>query len=107
VTPQKIHIKATALIPRWGAVTSSGERADSNNPAHQFHVIGITDGQIESGAWGDVTVVGDVFDVTWTWTSGATIYLNSVGLSETPPGAGFVQIIGWALTPQSILVNIR
>lgn len=104
---QKVHLLANADIPRWACVTSTGTVADSNNPAHEHHVLGVTDGSITSGAWGDVTLLGLLYDTGWSWTPGAAIYLNSVGLSMTAPGVGFVQRIGWALTPQSILVNPR
>lgn len=111
---QKVHIQAAMPIPRYSCVTASGEVADSGNPAHQFHVIGITDGAIGYNAgppiqadWGDVTTSGVIFEVTWTWTGGGALYLNGTVLSQSPPGSGFIQPVGWALTPQSILVNIR
>lgn len=107
IAPQKIPIQSVELIPRWGCVTSSGELADSGIPAHENHVIGITDGKIEANLFGDVTVSGTLYFLGWNWNPGGPIYLNGTVLSQSPPGAGFVQQVGWALTPQSILVNVR
>lgn len=111
---QKVHIQATMAIPRYSCVTASGEVADSGNPAHQFHVIGVTDGAIGYNVgppvqadWGDVVTNGIIYELSWTWTAGGAIYLNGTVLSQTPPGGGFTQQVGWALTPQSMLVNIR
>lgn len=101
---QKFHIHAATLIPRYGCVTSLGELANSGVPAHQGRVMGLTEGRIELGAWGDVTIFGIVYDQAWTWTPGGVLYLNGTVLSHT--SAGFVQQIGWALTAQSILVYL-
>lgn len=103
---QKIQIAATMDIPRWSCVTSNGELADSNNPAHQGHVIGVTDGQMFNGRWGAPTVFGPLFNPQWAWTAGGPIFLNSTTLSQSPPGIGFVQQVGLALTAQSMLVKI-
>lgn len=103
---QKVHIQATANIPRWGCLTASGELADSNTPAHEHHIIGLSDGAIVSGEWGDSILTGIAFDNSWTWTPGSMVYLNGTTLSQTPPGVGFVQTVGWALTPTSMLVRL-
>lgn len=103
---QKIQIAATTDIPRWSCVTSNGELADSNTPAHQGHIIGVTDGQMFNGRWGAPTVFGSLFNLQWAWAPGGPIYLNGTVLSQTPPGVGFVQQVGLALTAQSMLVKI-
>lgn len=102
----KVKIEATTVIPRWGCVTDLGALANSNIPGHQGHIIGVTDGRMEPNHWGDVVVLGVVYDQFWTWTPGGLIYLNGTVLSQTAPGFGFVQEIAWALTGQSILVDI-
>lgn len=111
--PQKTHIQAAMPIPRYSCVTASGEVADSGNPAHQDHITGVTDGAIGYNAgppvhadWGDVTTAGLIYEMTWTWTPGQPIYLNGTVLSQTPPGVGFTQQVGWALTGQSMLVQV-
>lgn len=103
---QKLHLKATQDIPQWCCVTASGELANSTNPAHDNHVIGVTDGIMSSGIWGDVTVLGTLYNLAWNWTPGGAIYLNNTTLSQTPPGGGFTLRVGWALTPQSMLVKL-
>lgn len=102
---QTVPIQSTMLIPARSCVTADGELANSGNPAHQGHVIGLTEGTIESGAWGAASIAGTIFYQQWTWTAGGEIYLNGLVLSQTPPGIGFVQVVGWALTPQSMLLN--
>lgn len=106
---RKIHIQVQQAIPRYSCVTSSGEVADSNQPTHENHVMGITEGAIgytaPKGDWGDVTTSGRIYDQTWSWTPGAALYLNGTVISETAPGVGFVQRIGWAITPTEIVVD--
>lgn len=103
--PQRVHILAADDIPRWACVTASGELANSGNPAHEDHIIGVTEGKMAATDWGDVTVLGTIYNQDWAWTAGSIIYLNGTVLSETPPGGGFTQQIGWALTGQMIFVN--
>lgn len=105
----KVHIHVRQAIPQWGCITALGELADSNNPAHQDHVVGISEGSIAfvagRGDWGDATTSGHIYDQTWSWTPGAEIFLNTTVLSQTAPGVGFVQRIGWAITPTELVVD--
>lgn len=103
---QKVQIKAKELIPQYGCVTAYGELANSNNGAHQSHIIGVTAGEIQNTEYGDATVQGVLFDKDWAWTAGAPIYLNGTILSHTPPAVGFTQQVGWAISPQHVLVNL-
>lgn len=107
---RKIHIQVQQAIHRYSCVTSSGEVADSNQPTHENHVMGISEGSIGFTApkadWGDVTISGRIENQAWTWTPGGAIYLNGTALSQTPPGVGFVQRMGWALTATSMWVAL-
>lgn len=104
---QKIHIEAIEEIPRYACVTSSGGLADSNDAASENNIIGVTEGRIASGEWGDATIAGILFNQDWSWVKGSPIYLNGIVLSQNPPGTGFVQQMGWALTSESILINVQ
>jgi hypothetical protein len=106
----RIRVQSRELvttIPRYAAVTSFGSLADSGVPAHENHIIGVTEGKLEPGAWGEATCTGILFDKDWTWTPGAALFLNGIALSEIPPGVGFVQQVGLALTAQHIFINIQ
>lgn len=102
----KITIKATAAIPRYGAVTSLGALADSGNAADETKIIGIAEGAMQAGFYYDVTITGYLFDPSWAWVPGGEIYLNGTVLSQLAPGVGFVKQLGWALSTQSILINV-
>jgi hypothetical protein len=102
----KVPILALTDIPRWGVVNSFGNQADSSDGVSEDHLIGITEGSIAAGAYGEATYSGVLFRETWTWTPVAAIFLNGQNLSEIAPGAGFVAQIGLAITPKTIFINI-
>lgn len=104
---QKIHIQAVEAIPAYGCITSSGKLANSSDPTSENRIVGVSEGSVAAGAWGDATVTGLLFNKDWTWTPGAVLYLNGTVLSETAPGSGFIQQIGMILTPQSVFINIQ
>lgn len=106
MTNSKITIKATTAIPIYGVVTSRGALASSNNPADATKIIGVTEGAMQPNYYYDVTIVGLLFDPNWTWVPGGELYLNGTVLSQTPPGVGFTKQLGWALTAQSLLINV-
>jgi hypothetical protein len=106
----RIRVQSRELvttIPRYAAVTSFGSLADSGVPAHENHIIGVTEGKLEPGAWGEATCTGILFDKDWTWTPGVALFLNGTLLSEIPPAVGFVQQVGLALTAQHIFINVQ
>jgi hypothetical protein len=102
----KVQILALSAIARWGVVNSFGAQADSGDAVSEDHLIGITDGAIAAGAYGDATYSGVLFNQDWSWTPGAAIFLNGQNLSQISPGAGFVAQIGLAITSKSIFINI-
>ncbi len=51
---------------------------------------------------------GIIEESSWTWTAGAPIYLAADGiLTQTAPTSGVLQILGWAMTRRSMLVDIQ
>ena len=105
---QKVPIQTFQVIPAYSCVTASGELANNQNPAHNGHVIGVTEGVMNgipaNPTWGNVIVVGTIFNEAWSWTPGGQIYLGGTVLTQTQPVTGFVLRVGWALTAQSMLV---
>ena len=100
-------VTATANIPAFSPVISTGKVADSSNPSQSFgRVIGVASAAISSGSAGQVITSGLVTNPLWSWTTGDPIFVNGTSLASTPPSSGFVQQIGTALTPTSIVVSI-
>ena len=54
--------------------------------------------------------VGTIANVGWSWTVGATIYLDPStpgALTETKPVSEFRQKIGWAISATTLFINIK
>lgn len=81
--------------------------ADKDTSAHEGNVIGITMGAIASGAQGPVQVRLTITEPSWNWTPGGLIFLGNNGLlTQTPPTAGFVMMLGTALSAIAMFVNL-
>ncbi len=100
------EVTATESIPPYSAVTAYGTQADSNNPADQYKIIGVTVIAIPSGTTASLLTVGQIQNGAWNWTVGDVIYLNGVNFSNTQPGTGFLQQIGVALSPTVIQLGL-
>jgi hypothetical protein len=71
--------------------------------------IGIAPVAISDTATGTVLLHGFVRDDTWSWTTGATLYLSETAgaMTETAPttSGAFVQPVGIALEPDVVYIN--
>lgn len=82
--------------------------ADSGTPAHATAIIGVTRTAIASGDGGDVVESGFLDDPAWAWTAGGAIFCGAAGvLTQTAPAAGFVCIVGYAVTTTRLYVAVR
>lgn len=104
---QKIHIQAIEDIARYACVTSDGRQASSHDTFSENNIIGVTEGTIKAGEWGDSTIAGILFNDDWDWNPGQGLFLNGSQIAQTLPSGGFLQQVGWALTPKSVLINIQ
>lgn len=103
----QVTIVAAENLPAYGPVTSLGLKADSANPSASFgRVIGLAPAAIANGFSGPVVEIGEVANPAWTWTAGDYIFLSGTSLATSPPGAGFVQRLGTAKNPTTIIVDI-
>lgn len=81
--------------------------ADSSTVAHSKKVVGLTLGAASIGAPVEVQSSGEVIEPSWAWTTGQALYLGTSGmLVVTPPVTGFSLIVGFAIAPTKIILNI-
>lgn len=100
-------IVATENVPAFNVITLTGQIANSAILAHRDRIIGITKTAIDNTFSGFVVTEGYIKNTAWNWTKGNVLYLNGAGsLSVTAPSAGFISIIGKALSNQEIYVKI-
>lgn len=91
------------------AADASGKAvyADNTNTLHYGRVIGITLNAAVDGGSLSIATSGDVTEPSWNWSPGA-LYASTNGLlTQTPPSTGFLQIVGVAIEPTRIVVNIN
>lgn len=87
-----------------GAVgyASSAVAADANS------VLGITTGAAATGAAINVQASGEMTEVSWNWTPGLPVFLGTNGLlTQTPPVSGFQLVLGVAISPTKLAINIK
>ncbi|OQA32891.1 MAG: hypothetical protein BWY57_01618 [Betaproteobacteria bacterium ADurb.Bin341] len=92
--------------------TSTGvDCADAGIAAHCGRVIGLTTGACVAGEQANVQMAGDIEEPSWNWTPELPVFVGADGLltQEVPaaPGAVFSQVIGVAITPIKLFVQLR
>jgi len=102
-----IDVVATEDLPKYSLVTTTGEVADSNNPAHINRVAGITLSDITANTSGKVLRYGKIRNFNWSFTINAPLFLNVKSISQTPPSVGFLCNIGTVVNSNEILVDIQ
>lgn len=83
--------------------------ADNATPAHTNIVFGLTKTAALLGDQVEVLREGEIFEPSWTWTTGGAIYLGPNGtLIQSAPvsPAVFSLIVGWATAPDRMFVSV-
>lgn len=99
-------VASGSTIPQYGAVTSTGKIANSDTDSHRGRVAGLAQNAIPDGTAGYVITEGYIQNASWTFTAGSVVYLNGTSLSHTCPTQGFRVIIGRAISPTEIYVQL-
>lgn len=107
-----INLTAAAIVSghRVIATDENGEAiyADKGTPSHVGRVLGISMNAATVGASVAVKTFGEFSEPTWAWNAGEPIYLGANGvLTQTPPLAGILLEVAFALTSTSIFVSIK
>jgi hypothetical protein len=107
---EQIFIAAEAMnatLPAAVDSTTGKAKIASNLVLSDINnVLGVTTGAAAEGEQVTVKQAGTVNNNSWTWVSGA-IYLGDRVLTQTPPAAGFIQIVATATSATSILINVQ
>jgi len=84
-------------------------RASCNNALHANKVVGITLGAALASSTATIKSANIIEESTWTWTVDQPIFLGLNGLitQTVPVGALFTQVLGVAIAPTRIIVNIQ
>lgn len=82
--------------------------ADSTNPAHRGAVLGVVADAYGPGADAVVQTAYVLEHTGWAWQVGPVLLGASGGLVQAPvPGALFSQLIGHALSPTRVLIDVH
>lgn len=104
--------QANAGIPLWSAVVAAESNrcipADTNNPAHQGQVVGVTAYGGVPGAQVLIQNAGDLMGpVTSSFSAGQQLFVGPGGaLTTVPPTSGWRQIVATAVSSSQIIVNL-
>lgn len=104
--PIGVSIVALEDIPAFTVATIKGNRANSANISYVNQVLGVTTAAINAGFSGNVITDGFVTSSVWSWSPGASIFLNGTNLSQSPASSGFSQVIAVAKTSDTIFVSL-
>ncbi|MBS3025576.1 hypothetical protein [Acidiphilium multivorum] len=103
---------ATAAVTISGqlavAASSGGVvPADSGTVAIAGAVMGIAATAAIAGGSLEVQAAGQMEFGGWAWTPGAPVYVGPAGvLTQTPPAAGFLQIVGVAQDATTLVIAL-
>lgn len=82
--------------------------ADSANVAHATTVLGITTGAAADGDPVTIQAGGPISEPSWAWTPDQPVYCGGNGqLTQVAPVAGFVLVVGVAVSATEIFVGIK
>ena len=82
--------------------------ASSGIPAHMGAVVGVATQSVAAGAPVQIQFAGQISYNGWTFQPGEFVCLSSTGiLTQTVPAFGFLQVLGVAITPTSVLLSIQ
>lgn len=101
-----VSVVAGDTIAQFDPSTITGRLADSSNTAYYGKVIGIAKTGMAIGFASSIVVAGLVTNAAWSWTPGATIFLNGASLSQTAPSTGFIQEMGIAKSSDTMYVDL-
>ncbi len=83
---------------------------DITLPQHAGTVIGVTAGAAASGRAVVVQHSGLLVEPSWAWTPDVPVYVGPAGVLTQSfalgPGQRWLQILGWAISPTSINIDI-
>ena len=90
--------------------TTTSEVVEADASAYATaRVIGIAPAAISDTATGTILLHGFIRDDSWSWTTGATLYLSETAgaMTHTAPSTdgAFVQVVGVALSPDVVYIN--
>lgn len=83
--------------------------ADCRIAAHAAGVLGVTTGAVVQGAYAQISNGGFLESSGWGLTPDLPIYLGESGavVQVLPPSAIFVKVLGRALSPSAVLIEIQ
>lgn len=98
----------SALVVVWEDEFGRVRALDSTDEDHIFLLLGIATTAASAGNYLNVQRSGAIEDDAWSWSAGQRIYLGVHGaLTATPPNSGFDVLIGTALSPKRIALNLQ
>jgi hypothetical protein len=100
-------VVASVDLPALCLVTAGGEIADSSNPFHFNHVLGILMTPVAVDNVATLVVEGEVTDLTWSWTANQKLFLNGTAISTIPPSTGFSQLVGITRNSHTIFIRLQ
>lgn len=104
---ETVSILAAENISKYDIVASTGLRVTSDNANQRGQVVGIAFEDIKVGYQGLIVNFGEFQNSLWNWNRGDKIYVNKYILSKTAPISGFSQIVGNAISSDSIIIDIQ
>ena len=83
-------------------------KADNTNISHYGRILGITDRAYVFLEPTEVISSGVVIEPSFNLTPGLPIFFDNLGMiTQTPPTTGFLQNIGHAINPTTIVIEMK
>ncbi len=91
------------------ALTAAGAvPADTSNPGHRWAATAVAASSALAGDQVSLATSGRITEAAWSWTPGDPIYVGAAGtLTQSPPTAGWLRVIGHAESSISVWVQLH
>ena len=106
-----VTVGATPLSGHTAVALDSGGLlvyADCTNPAHLGAVLGVVANAYGAGDLAEVQTDFDLTHAGWAFATGP-VFVGAAGalVQSLPPGAVFAQVVGYALAPTRIRIDVQ
>lgn len=102
-----IRIRAQWPVSGHRMVTDGAEYVSHSNSFDANRVLGMSLNAAAAGDVVTVAVLGYVSETTWNLIPDLPVYLGEDGyITQTPPESGFLLVVGVAISPTSLYVDV-
>lgn len=100
------QVPITVHVPAYSLVTARGEPVDTSNVSQMGKAVGLSLDEAWPGASVVVCFFGTVSNPAWNLEPDMPVFANGTSITNDAPSAGWVQLVGTALSPTTVFIQL-